>query len=249
MATESRKTLKVLVAEDSRITRRLLEVALQERGHEVVGVGDGEAAWEAFERLRPQLVVLDWQMPLADGLEVCRRIRASAFSNDTFILMVTARDGADDLAAALAAGADDYVQKPVQPAHFRARVTIAECRIEQNAARWAAEAALARAQWLAGIGETTLALQHEINNPLAALLSTTELAAMDDEAPARVREDLAIIREQARRIAGVVKRLSNLQDPRTVQYLGGSRMLDLSPAEAAAAAAGGTAASGTAASA
>ena len=232
MNSESRKTLKVLVAEDNRVTRRLLEVALQERGHRVIGVADGEAAWEAFERLRPELVVLDWQMPLADGLEVCRRIRASAASRDTMVLIVTARDAAADLAAAMDAGADDYLMKPVEPAHFRARITIAERRIEQNAARWAAEEALARARWLSGIGETSLALQHEINNPLTALLGTAELMAMSQSVPAELRADLATIRDQARRIAGVVKRLASLQDPRSVEYIAGARMLDLSTAQA-----------------
>jgi len=234
MASEKTQRLRVLVAEDSRITRRLLEVALQERGHEVIQAGDGEAAWTEFERAQPQLVVLDWQMPLADGLEVCRRIRASELSRHTFVLMVTARDAAADLAAAMDAGADDYLMKPVDAAHFRARITIAERRIEQNAARWAAEEQLARARWLAGIGETSLALQHEINNPLTALLGTAELAATSDAAPPELRAELATIREQGRRIAAVVKRLASLQDPRSVEYIRGARMLDLSPGERAA---------------
>lgn len=227
-ASGQRQPLKVLIAEDSRITRRLLEVALTERGHSVVGVGDGEAAWTEFERLRPQLVVLDWQMPLLDGLEVCRRIRASAASRDTFVLMVTARDAAEDLAAAMDAGADDYITKPIEAVPFRARITIAERRIELNAARWAAEDQLAQARWLAGIGETTLALQHEINNPLTALLGTAELAAADPLTTPEMRAELITIRDQARRIAAVVRKLSTLQEPRTVEYIRGARMLDLS---------------------
>ena len=221
--------MRVVLAEDSTVMRRMLEVAAQQSGHEVTAVADGQAAWDAFERVQPSLVILDWQMPILDGLEVCRRIRASAARRDTFVLVVTARDATEDLVSALNAGADDYMTKPVTAGQLRARMLIAERRIAQDLARRHAEEALAHAQWLAGIGETTLALQHEINNPLAALIAHAELLSLESgTSEAEHREDLAVISEQARRIAAVVTRLATLKHPRTVEYLAGSRMIDLS---------------------
>jgi CheY-like chemotaxis protein len=167
-------------------------------------------------------------MPGLDGLEVCRRIRGCEAGRDTFVLILTARDGRDDLLMALGAGADDYMTKPATPEHLRARLTIAATRIEQNTARRRAEEALARARWLAGIGETAIALQHEINNPLTALLTYAELLGADAAVPAEQRSAAAAIAEQARRIAAVVKRLAAMDDPRSVEYLAGARMLDLS---------------------
>ena len=96
------------------------------------------------------------------------------------------------------------------------------------AARRAAEEALARARWLAGIGETTLAIQHEINNPLAALLGHASLLSLGDPTAEQQAEHLAVILEQARRIASVVQRLSKLKDPKAIEYLEGAKMIDLS---------------------
>ena len=220
--------MKVLIADDSPLIRRLIEVAVLDRGHEVIAVEDGASAWRAFEREHPSLVIVDWQMPELDGLEVCRRIRTSPWARDAFVLVVTGRAEGDDVVNALNAGADDYLFKPFTPSSITARLEIAERRIAANDARWAAEEALSNAQWMAGIGQTALAIQHEINNPLAALLSNVQLMLMDDALPTDVRSLADDMLAQARRVANVVKRLSQLETPRTVEYLAGEPMLDLS---------------------
>lgn len=220
--------MKVLVADDSELTRRVLEVAVESRGHELLSAVDGSAAWAAFEVAHPPMVILDWQMPELDGLEVCRRIRSSPRARETFILMVTGRSEGDDVGSALDAGADDYLFKPFTPSLIVARLAIAERRIALNAARWAAEEALANARWMAGVGQTALAIQHEVNNPLAALLGNVQLMLMDDSLERDVRTLAEETLEQARRVAAVVKRLSALEQPRTVEYLTGAPMIDLS---------------------
>ena len=220
--------MKVLVADDSMLIRRLIEAAVIDRGHETICVEDGAAAWIAFEREHPSLVILDWQMPELDGLEVCRRIRSSPWTRETFVLVVTGRIEGDDVVNALDAGADDYLFKPFTPPSITARLAIAERRIVANGAQWAAEEALANAKWMAGIGQTALAIQHEINNPLAALLGNVQLMLMDDALPKDVRELGDDMLAQARRVANVVKRLSTLEAPKTIEYLTGATMLDLS---------------------
>jgi phosphoserine phosphatase RsbU/P len=224
--------MQVVLADDDAVTRRLVEAQLVARGHEVTAVGDGELAWAAVERVRPTLAVLDWHMPGLDGIEVCRRLRAALALRDTFVLMITGRDTTGDLAEALDAGVDDYVVKPATAEQLSARLLIAERRIALAAARRGAEEELARARWLAGVGETALALQHEINNPLMALLAYAEILSTDPAVPAAVREDTATILAQAGRIAAVVKRLAALRSPERVEYLAGEHMLDLSAGRA-----------------
>jgi CheY-like chemotaxis protein len=219
--------MQIILADDSEVTRRMLSATLDRAGHEVIAVPDGEAAWTAFELHRPPMLILDWQMPGLDGLDVCRRIRQAPDGLDVFVLMITGRDATSHLTDALAAGVDDYLAKPATPEHIAARVRIAEGRIAQTTARRRAEDALAKAQWLAGIGHTALALQHEINNPLMALLTHGQLLAEDSESTPGVRDQVAVILAQARRIAEVVKRLKELKDPKAVQYLGSAEMLDL----------------------
>lgn len=219
--------MRVLFADDDVVARTLLEAVLVDLGHEAVPAEDGEHAWTLFQQAPAPLVVLDISMPKLDGLTVCRLIREHSAGQESFVLVVTARDGRDDLTAVLAAGADDYVTKPSSPENLRARLEIAGQRILQNAARRAAEAELARSRWLAGIGETTIAIEHEINNPLSALLGHAELLLMDNTVSEDQREQLRIILEQSSRIADVVRRLARLKNPQSVEYLAGARMLDL----------------------
>ena len=219
---------RALVADDDPVARLLVKAVLEELGHVVLQAADGEEAWRMFLDERPPLVVLDVEMPKADGLEVCRRIRETEQSRATFVLVVTARDGDDELRTILDAGADDYLAKPATPEHLRARLTIADRRRAQDQARRSAEEELARARWLAGIGETTIALQHEINNPLAALLGHAELMHMDATQRGDHNEGVEVVLEQARRIAAIMRRLAALKNPQTVEYVGGARMLDLS---------------------
>lgn len=220
--------MKILLADDSRITRIHLTAALVEAGHEVIDVDDGRKAWEAFERAPVPMVIIDWMMPELDGMEVVRRIRSSPAGRDTFVLMITGRGTPSDVTSGVDAGVDDFVVKPITPEHLHARLIIAERRLEQTAAARKAEDALTRARWLAGIGETVLTLQHEINNPLTAVLVEAEMLACEPTMPAKFAERLREILEQTERIAQVVKRLSALQDPQVIERLAGVRMLDLS---------------------
>jgi DNA-binding response OmpR family regulator len=219
--------MRVLFADDDAIARALLVAVITDLGHEPIVAESGERAWELFQAEPTPLAVLDISMPGLDGLTVCRLIRDHEVGRDTFVIVVTARDAREDLTAVLEAGADDYVTKPSSPENLRARLEIAQQRIIQNAARRTAEAELARARWLAGIGETTIALEHEINNPLSALLGNAELLLMEDGLSDEQRQQVEVIREQAARIADVVRRLARLKNPRSVEYLSGSNMLDL----------------------
>ena len=220
--------MRVLFADDDIIARTLMAAVLGDLAHDATIVDNGQAAWEAYLERPVPLVVLDINMPGLDGLEVCRRIRDHEAGRETFVVIVTARDGRDDLMEVLEAGADDYVTKPASPENLRARLEIAERRIAQDVQRRAAEAESARSRWLAGIGETTIALEHEINNPLSALLGHAELMVMEGGLTADQLEQLGIIQEQAARIAQVVKRLARLKNPQSVEYMAGSLMLDLS---------------------
>lgn len=111
--------MKVLVADDDADLRALVGFTLTQAGFEVCTATDGAKAIEAFAREAPGFVLLDVNMPQLNGLEVCRRIRQAS---RVPIMMLTVRDGEDDLVAALDAGADDYVRKPFSPRALLARV-------------------------------------------------------------------------------------------------------------------------------
>ena len=223
--------MNVILADDDPTMLALIRAVAEQSGHTVVAaVRDGEAAWEAFSAENVPLIILDWEMPKLDGLGLCRRIRSSDKYDPPFILIVTGRKTRDDLLKALDAGADDYLAKPVTPDDFAARLRIVERRIQITGARRQAEMELRRARYLAGIGETSLALQHEINNPLAAMLSHAALLEAGMVEENEKDEALNTIVAQAKRIGEVVKRLRQIEQPRSVEYLGNARMLDIGPA-------------------
>ena len=174
------------------------------------------------------MLVLDWQMPGLSGVDLCEKVRRSPSGQHTFILMATARGATDDLRRVLAAGANDYLMKPLTPEALATRITIAERHMAVDLERRQAVDALQRAQWLAGIGETAIAIQHEVNNPLTALLGNVALLEDNTMTVEERAQCLRTIAEQAVRIGAVVRRLSTLRDPRSVEYIRGSRMIDLS---------------------
>ena len=219
--------LRVLVADDDPIVRLLVVAVLAELGHETEVASDGRDAWRLFEEWQPDLVVLDVDMPYVDGLEVCRRIREIDDKREVFVLFLTGRDHPERLEEVLDAGGDEFIAKPTTPEDLRARLIVARRRIAQDIARRRAEDELSKARWLTGIGEATLALQHEINNPLSALLGNAELMIMELEDRGERNELLDVIHEQALRIAEVVRRLRRLKNPESVDYVGGSRMINL----------------------
>lgn len=118
--------MKILVAEDDPVSRRLLEVTLSKWGYEVVTCADGQAAWEALKAPdAPQLAILDWMMPLLDGLQVCRNVRNPAerpAEPYVYIILLTAKSQKTDMVTGLEAGADDYLTKPFDAQELRMRL-------------------------------------------------------------------------------------------------------------------------------
>jgi DNA-binding response OmpR family regulator len=107
------------VADDDPKHAQLIRLYLEREGHQVVTVGDGRAALEVARARKPDLVLLDVMMPLVDGLDVCRILRAESA---VAILLVTARSSENDMLLGLDLGADDYMAKPVSPRELTARV-------------------------------------------------------------------------------------------------------------------------------
>lgn len=118
--------MRALLVEDNEAFRLVAESVLKVRGHEVTASASAELGWEACQRERFDLLIVDWVLPGMDGLELCRRVRTLSWGADVYILVVTARDAPEDLATVLGAGANDYVAKPVNPGLLVVRVAIAE---------------------------------------------------------------------------------------------------------------------------
>jgi len=136
--------MRILIADDDIVSRALLKKTLQRMEHEVVAVNDGAAAVAALLAADgPRLAILDWMMPGVDGLEVCREVRQKAEAY-IYVILLTARESAEDLVIGLEAGADDFLTKPFNHGEMKARLRSGMRVLDLQAGLLAAQEALRR---------------------------------------------------------------------------------------------------------
>ena len=116
---------RILIADDSIVSRHLLDATLRKWGYEVVVACDGNEAWHILESNdAPKIAILDWVMPGMTGPEVCRNVRANAKEKDiyTYILLLTSKSQREDLIEGMESGADDYLTKPFDQHELKVRL-------------------------------------------------------------------------------------------------------------------------------
>ena len=113
----------VLVVDDSRLQRKILQASLTRWGYRVLEASSGHEALRICEQTQPDLVISDWMMPGMDGLEFCKAFRAMKRQSYGYFILLTSKSEKDEVAKGLDNGADDFLTKPVNPAELRARLT------------------------------------------------------------------------------------------------------------------------------
>jgi two-component system, cell cycle response regulator len=117
--------MRILIADDESISRRMLHALLEKWGYEVVAAEDGDSAWAKLKAPdAPRMALLDWMMPGQNGVDVCRALRKERPEPYTYILLLTAKDSKDGVVEGLESGADDYLTKPFNPQELRARIRV-----------------------------------------------------------------------------------------------------------------------------
>ncbi len=132
--------VKILIADDSVVSRHLLEAALKKWGYDVESALDGVAAWNILQKEdAPSLAILDWVMPGLTGPEVCRLVRQLDKGKYTYLILLTSKSLKEDLIEGMEAGADDYLTKPFDQhelqVRLRAGMRILELQSELLSAR------------------------------------------------------------------------------------------------------------------
>ncbi len=120
--------MKILIAEDDINSRRLLEVVLLKWGHDVSSAENGQAAWELFTSNDFEVVITDWVMPIVNGIELCHKIRndKKRIEHYVYIILLTSQSGRENLLKGMEAGADDYINKPLDRVELQVRLRVAE---------------------------------------------------------------------------------------------------------------------------
>lgn len=212
--------MRILLADDDVVSRRLVESLLEKWGHDVVACQNGEEARDILTKPdAPRMAILDWMMPDISGPDICRGVRALAHGEQFYLLLLTALGEADNIVAGLQAGANDYVSKPFNAGVLEARVNAGV----RTLALRAEEVATAR---LKALMATAGAAAHEINQPLTIILGSIELwrqmGSLDDVAHRR----LEAIDQAAKRIRDIVAKMSDVDQFVTTPYVGNSEIVD-----------------------
>ena len=115
--------MRILIADDAPVSRRLLEVTLTHEGYQVVLASDGAEALHILDQEdSPRLVILDWMMPKANGPEICRTIRKQSRGHYVYLILLSAKGEQNEVNEGLGAGADDYIIKPFDLNELKARI-------------------------------------------------------------------------------------------------------------------------------
>lgn len=209
MEGEFAQPARILVVDDNAQNRALVEATLQDEGHIVRLASSGQEALALFEAELFDCVLLDVKMPGMDGLTLCRHLRAHARGAELPILFLTALRDVDTFDAALRAGGDDFLVKPVRPTELVVRVEgalklrrlTAENREFYAIARDQRDA-LMRLQLLKE--QLTAFLVHDLKNPVNALDLHAQLLLRDSSLSERARESATAIRQEAKQLLRLI---------------------------------------------
>ncbi len=221
--------MKIMLIEDSALERRQIGRLLKKWSLECVAVENGADAWRLLQRPEaPSLVLLDWMLPGLDGIELCRRIRTlGANGSYIYTVMLTAKDKKRDLLIAMAAGADDYLSKPVEPSELRARLMVGKRILDlQQALRFTAThdfltKLLNRAEILASLKREVARSVRE-SKPTAIILADLDHFKLINDSLGHAAGD-AVLKEVAQRLQ------SDLRTYDLVGRYGGEEFLLLLP--------------------
>jgi len=212
--------MKILIAEDNDISRRILEAVLVKWSYEVTSASDGNEAWEKLqEKDAPRLMVLDWMMPGINGVEICRRMRQIDVVEPMYIILLTARDNKNDIVEGLRVGADDYIAKPFDKNELRARIDVGRRVVEL-------QEALLEKEKLQVIFEMTGTICHELSQPMQAISGNSELILMDIQEDNPFYRNIKTIKDQVDRMGNITRKLKTITRYKTKDYIKG-KIIDI----------------------
>lgn len=199
---------RVLLADDDASTVHILSHMLKKWGFDVTVATTGAQALDCLLASdAPNLALLDWMMPEMSGVDVCRKIRARLQSQAVHLILMTSRDSTSDLIAAMQAGVDDYIIKPIDAEQLRAKILLAQRNLERlQALEWERVQNLQNAT-LVSLGSMASGMAHEINNPLAIVAGT---AAQCLEHLAGGTVDPAFLQSKIKRVDMQIKRIVHI---------------------------------------
>lgn len=212
----------ILLIDDDLAYLELTTMMLKLEGHRILTATDGRAGWALIEKEKPDVVLLDWNLPEVSGINLLKLLHEKEQQFRPYVIMITARSQMQYRVEGMEAGADDYLVKPFDRKELLARLNVGLRTI--NLQKSVAEQARQKT-----VIEMAVAVAHEIANPLAtAFLLQQRLAknpTVRENQP--VKEDLELIGKQLQRIESLVRKAQSIETVVSVPYARDLTMIDL----------------------
>lgn len=211
---------KILVVEDEKDTRFILEKLLTRNNYEVATAINGEDALEILKTFSPKVILADWTMPVLDGLALCNILKSDEKYKGIYFIILTARSSLKDRIMGLDIGADDFLVKPVENQELLAR-------IRSGIRIYNLQNELKSAEHNKAVIEMACTIGHKINNPLSSLVLSLKTIEneLNEEEKVKLSEELKTINESIDRINKFVQQLIYLQNPQLIDYVDENRMI------------------------
>jgi len=211
---------KILIVEDEKDTRFILEKLLSRNNYDVATAVDGQNAFEVLKDFVPKVILADWTMPVLDGLALCNILKADEKLKLTYFIILTARASLKDRIMGLDVGADDFLVKPVENQELLAR-------IRSGIRIYNLQNELRNIEHSKALIEMACTIGHNINNPLSSLVLSIknieqEIAKLSKN---NFDEDFHNVNQSIERIKNFVNELTHLQNPEVVNYSDENKMI------------------------
>ena len=227
MNQNSEEIPRILIVDDDPMAVELLEVRLSRQGYEITSANSAGEGLSAEKRVRPDLILLDVVLPDMSGFEACRKLNEIQKDRYIPIILLTSMNDVDSKVKGLEFGAYDYITKPFDSQELLARVRAALRTKKLYDELKATREKLTEAERLAALGKMAITLNHELNNPLQAIVFAAENMLSDMMEEDSLRDDVETVLANCRRINEVLKQVTNLKRIRSEPYIGRLDMLDL----------------------
>lgn len=214
----------ILIVDDSPVSSMVVSMILNKNSdYRTVRVWDGPACIKKAKEVKPDLILLDIQMPGMNGIEVCKVLKKDRQTHDIPIIFVTASTDNETLKEAFESGGTDYVCKPVNKIELLARIksVLLQKKLEKK---------LLEEEKLSGVLEMAGAVCHELNQPMQVVSGYSELLLMDMEKDNSAYSYIKMIKEQTEEMGSITRKLMRITKYETQEYIEGSRIIDIDKA-------------------